>query len=83
MQTVVPIPKKEKEKTQKIVICNVSCIKKVFKPIGKPNVNVKPNVNKTDTMHWCMKSMKSGFTRAQVPCLKNLDVLLPRIDTQK
>ena len=27
--------------------------------------------------------MKSGFARAKVPCLKNLDVLSPRIDAQK
>ena len=27
--------------------------------------------------------MKSGFARAKVPCLKNLDVLLPRIDAKK
>ena len=33
--------------------------------------------------HWCLKSMKSGFARAKVPCLKNLDVLSPRIDAQK
>ena len=32
--------------------------------------------------HWCLKSMKSGFARAKVPCLKNLDVLSPRIDPQ-
>ena len=30
-----------------------------------------------------LKSMKSGFARAQVPCLKNLDVPLLGIDTQK
>ena len=27
--------------------------------------------------------MKSGFGRAKVPCLNNLDVLLPRIDAKK
>ena len=37
----------------------------------------------TQTDHWCSKSMKSGFARAKVPCLKNLDVLLQRIDAQK
>ena len=30
-----------------------------------------------------MKSVKSGFTRTKVPCLKNLDVLLPRIDAKQ
>jgi hypothetical protein len=33
--------------------------------------------------HWCLKLMKSGFARAKVPCLKNLDVLSARIDVQK
>ena len=33
--------------------------------------------------HWCLKSMKSGFARAKVPCLKNLDVLSARIDAKK
>ena len=27
--------------------------------------------------------MKSEFARAKVPCLKNIDVLSPRIDAQK
>ena len=30
-----------------------------------------------------MKSMKSGFARAKVSCLKNLNVLSARIDAQK
>ena len=30
-----------------------------------------------------MKSITSGFARAKVPCLKNLDVLSPRIDAKK
>ena len=33
--------------------------------------------------HWCLKSMNSGFARAKMPCLKNLDVLSPRIDAKK
>ena len=33
--------------------------------------------------HWCLKSMKSGFARAKVPCLKTLDILSARIDAQK
>ena len=35
------------------------------------------------TYHWCLKSMKGGIARAKVPCLKNLDVLLSRIDAQR
>ena len=33
--------------------------------------------------HWCLKSMKRGFARAKVLCLKNLDILSPRIDAKK
>ena len=37
----------------------------------------------TAPCHWCLKSMKGGFVRAKVPCLKNLDVVSPRIGAQK
>ena len=33
--------------------------------------------------HWCLKSMKSGFARAEVPCLKNLGVLSQRFDAKQ
>ena len=33
--------------------------------------------------HLCLKSRESGFARAIVPYLKNLDVLTPRIDAKK
>ena len=35
------------------------------------------------TGHWCLKLMKSGFTRAKVPWLKNRDILSARIDAKK
>ena len=34
-------------------------------------------------LYWCLKSMKREFDRAKEPCLKNLHVLSPRIDTKK
>ena len=37
---------------------------------------------RTAPVHWCLKSIKSGFARAKVPCLKYLDVLSARIDAK-
>ena len=52
-------------------------------PIVKVVIRRQPEDTVKTTGHWCLKSKKSGFTRAKVPCLKNLVVLLPRIDAQK
>ena len=35
------------------------------------------------SLHWRSQSIKSGFARTKVPCLKNLDILAPRIDAKK
>ena len=32
---------------------------------------------------WFLKSVRGGLARAKVPCLKNLDALLARIDAKK
>ena len=32
---------------------------------------------------WFLKSVRGGLAKAKVPCLKNLDALLARIDDKK